>query len=100
MAEDMETLATTTPDKMADEVIAFSPRLSFNADVAKGLSAKPLLVLTSDDGLQPAADQLVKTIRADGGTQVTTHHEATDHGWSGRRIALEALVIRWLQALK
>ncbi len=100
MSEDMETLSSTTPEKMADEIIAFSPRLSFNAAVAKGLSTKPLLVLTSDDGLAPNAEKLVKAIQADGGTQVTLHHEATDHGWSGKRIALEAAVIEWLLGLK
>jgi pimeloyl-ACP methyl ester carboxylesterase len=100
MSEDMETLSSTTPEKMADEIIGFSPRLSFNAEVAKGLSTKPLLVLTSDDGLAPNAEKLVKAIRADGGTQATLHHEATDHSWSGKRIALEALVIAWLQGLK
>jgi pimeloyl-ACP methyl ester carboxylesterase len=100
MSQDMETLSSTTPEKMADEIIGFSPRLSFNAEVAKGLSTKPLLVLTSDDGLAPSAEKLVKAIQADGGKQVTLHHEATDHGWSGKRVALEALVISWLQGLK
>ena len=100
MAEDMETLATTTPEKMADEVIAMSPRLSFNAAVAKGLADKPLLVLTSDDGLAPGAERLAKAVQAAGGRSVTVRHEATDHGWSGKRIALEAAVISWLQALK
>ena len=100
MAEDMESLAGTSPEKMADEVIAFSPRLSFNAEVAKGLSTKPLLVLTSDDGLAPGSDKLVAAIRAAGGAQVTALHEATDHGWSGKRIALEAAVIGWLQRLR
>ena len=99
MAADMESLAGTSPETMADEIIGFSPRLSFNAAVAKGLVGKPLLVLTSDDGLAPGSDQLVKAIRDDGGTRVTTRHEATDHGWSGKRIALEAAVINWLQAL-
>jgi pimeloyl-ACP methyl ester carboxylesterase len=100
MSGDMETLSSTTPEKMADEIIGFSPRLSWNAAVAKGLSTKPLLVLTSDDGLAPHAEQLVKAIQADGGSQVTLHHEATDHSWSGKRIALEAEVITWLQGLK
>ena len=100
MAEDMETLSSTTPEKMADEIIAFSPRLSFNAEVAKGLAGKPLLVLTSDDGLAAGAEKLVKAIQADGGSRSTLHHEATDHSWSGKRIALEAAVIAWLQGLK
>ncbi|HZZ66911.1 MAG TPA: alpha/beta hydrolase [Phenylobacterium sp.] len=100
MAENMESLAGTSPEKMADEVIAISPRLSFNAQVAKGLATKPVLVLTSDDGLAPNAEKLVKAIEADGSHAVTLHHEATDHSWSGKRIALEAAVISWLQGLK
>lgn len=99
MAGNMETLAGTTPEKMADEVIAFSPRLSFNAAVAQGLSTKPVLVLTSDDGLAPNAERLVKAIEAAGGRHVSLRHEATDHGWSGKRIALEAAVVSWLQSL-
>lgn len=100
MASDMESLAGTTPEKMADEIIAISPRLSFNAEVARGLAGKPVLVLTSDDGLAPSAEALVKAIQAGGGKpQVSLHHEATDHSWSNKRIALEAAVIDWLQAL-
>ena len=57
-------------------------------------------MLTSDDGLAPNAAKLVKAIQADGGKQVSLHHEATDHGWSGKRVALEAAVISWLQGLK
>jgi acetyl esterase/lipase len=99
MSTELESLAGTSPEKMADEIIGFSPRLSWNADVAKGLARKPLLVLTSDDGLAPNAEKLVKAVRADGG-KVTLRHEATDHSWSGKRIALEAAVISWLDALK
>jgi len=100
MSTELESLAGTSPEKMADEIIAFSPRLSFNAAVAKGLATKPLLVVTSDDGLAPGSDKLVAAIKADGGTQVSAIHEATDHGYSGKRIALEAAVISWLQGLK
>jgi pimeloyl-ACP methyl ester carboxylesterase len=99
MSDQLESLAGTSPEKMADEIIGFSPRLSFNAEVAEGLAGKPLLVLTSDDGLAPGSEKLVKAIQADGGKQVTLRHEATDHSWSGKRIALEAAVIAWLQGL-
>jgi pimeloyl-ACP methyl ester carboxylesterase len=99
MAEDMETLAGTSPEKMADEIIGFSPRLSFTATVAKGLSGKPLLVVTSDDGLAAMDDKLAAAVKADGGT-VASLHLATDHGYSDKRIALEAAVIGWLQGLK
>jgi pimeloyl-ACP methyl ester carboxylesterase len=99
MATDMETLAGTSPEKMADEIIGFSPRLSFNAEVAKGLAKRPLLIVTSDDGLAPSGGKLAAAVKADGG-RVTTQHIATDHSYSGQRIALEAAVIRWLQGLK
>lgn len=99
MSTELESLAGTSPEKMADEIIGFSPRLSWNAEVAKGLARRPLLVLTSDDGLAPNAERLAGAVRADGG-QVTLRHEATDHSWSGKRIALEAAVISWLAALK
>ncbi|MGZ3375576.1 MAG: alpha/beta hydrolase family protein [Phenylobacterium sp.] len=99
MATDMESLAGTSPEKMADEIIAFSPRLSFNAAVATGLSDKPLLVVTSDDGLAATDDKLAAAVKADGGT-VTSLHLTTDHSYSDKRIALEAAVITWLQGLK
>ncbi|HLZ75602.1 alpha/beta hydrolase family protein [Phenylobacterium sp.] len=98
MATDMETLANTSPEKMADEIIGFSPRLSFNADVAKGLSKKPVLIVTSDDGLAAMDDKLAAAVKADGG-RVTNLHLTTDHSYSDKRIALEAAVIRWLQGL-
>jgi uncharacterized protein len=99
MSTELESLAGTSPEKMADEIIGFSPRLSWDAEVARGLARKPLLVLTSDDGLAPNAERLAGAVRADGG-KVTLRHEATDHSWSGKRIALEAAVISWLAALK
>jgi len=56
-------------------------------------------VLTSDDGLAPMSDSLVAYVRRAGNRRVTLVHEATDHSWSDRRIALETAVIRWLQEL-
>jgi len=99
MAGDMESLAGVTPETMADEIQAIGPRVGWSAQVAKGLSRKPLLVLTSDDGLAAEADKLAAAVTADGG-QVTRRHETTDHSYSGKRIALEAAVIGWLQGLK
>ena len=99
MSTEMESLAGTSPEKMADEIIAMSPRLSFNAQVAKGLAAKPLLIVTSDDGLAPMGEKLAAAVKADGG-RVASVHIATDHSYSGKRIALEAAVIEWLQRLK
>ena len=93
----METLATT-PDAMADELIANADRFDFVA-AAPQLVTTRLLVLTSDDGLAPAADRTVAAIRAAGGRMVSTLHVATDHGWSDARVRLATAILAWLRAL-
>ena len=96
--ENMETLAGVTPESLAQEMSTLTDASFANA--APGLAKMPLLVLTSDDGLAGMSDALAANLRKRGDTQLTTAHEATDHGWSGKRIALEARVISWLQDLK
>ena len=96
--ENMESLAGVTPQSMAQEMTTLGD--AGFAQAAPGLARKPVLVLTSDDGLAPGAEALAADLRKRGDGRVSVHHEATDHSWSGKRIALEAAVIGWLQALK
>lgn len=98
MATDMESLAGTSPEEMADELIAHQRDWTFPTAYA-GLVSVPMLVVTSNDGLAPTNDSLVAAVRARGNTHVVTAHFDTDHSYSDRRIALESTVIRWLQAL-
>jgi pimeloyl-ACP methyl ester carboxylesterase len=98
MAGDMESLSGTTPESMADEVHANAERFRFGS-AARGLTRTPLLVITSDDGLAPRADSLVKQIRALGNSRITVAHMATDHSYSDKRIALETAIINWLAKL-
>ena len=93
-----ETLAGTTPELMADELIA-GAKANRAAAGAAGLAKLPMLVLTSDDGLAPGSDALVTAIRNAGGTRLTTAHVATDHSWSDARLRLQDLVIAWLEGL-
>ncbi len=97
-ADSAETLAGTSPEIMADELIANAAANRAQAGAA-GLAKLPLLILTSDDGLAPMSDALAAAVRKAGG-QVTTAHVATDHSWSDARIALQTQVIGWLQGLK
>ena len=97
-ASDAETLAGTSPEIMADELVARHSDFDFLAS-AKGLAGRPVMVLSADDGLAPHTDALVTAVRAQGGKRVTVAHVATDHSWSDHRIDLEARVIRWLQSL-
>jgi uncharacterized protein len=99
MADNMESLAGVTAESMAAETKAHSQDFRLE-NAAAGLSQTPLLALTSDDGLAPDTDALLKAIEAKGGHLVTATHVATDHSWSDRRIALESAVITWLTKLR
>jgi pimeloyl-ACP methyl ester carboxylesterase len=99
MADNMESLAGVTAQSMADEAAANAKAFSIGT-AAPGLAKLPLLVITSDDGLAPAAAALVKAIEGQGGKNVKTAHFATDHSYSDHRIALESEVLRWLAGLK
>jgi pimeloyl-ACP methyl ester carboxylesterase len=99
MAENSETLAGTSPDAMADELIAHGTAWSF-PPLAGKLTSMKLLVLTSDDGNGPNDMALVTAIQKLGGHQVSQAHAATDHSWSDHRIALETLLVNWLAALQ
>jgi pimeloyl-ACP methyl ester carboxylesterase len=98
-SENMEALSGVTAQSMAEEMATLEMATGFAA-AAPGLAKKPLLVLTSDDGLADGANTLVANIRKAGGTQVTTLHVATDHSWNTARIRLESEVLRWLAALR
>lgn len=95
----MEALAGTTPEFMADEIIANKDRFDFTK-AAPQLMQTNLFVLTSDDGLAGMSDGLTKAIAAGGGTKLKTLHVATDHSWSDSRIRLESEILRWLETLK
>ncbi len=99
MAGNSESLAGTSPESMADEVIANAQAFDFMGRAAS-LARVPMLVLSSDDGNAPMTDALVAEVRKAGGQQVTTVHVATDHSWSDRRIRLQAEIINWLAKLK
>ncbi|MDQ2889056.1 MAG: alpha/beta fold hydrolase [Gemmatimonadota bacterium] len=98
MATDMESLAGTSPEQMADEVIAHRDSWGFPT-AYDGLASIPMLVITSNDGLASANDALVAAVRKRGNTRVATAHFPTDHGYSDKRVAMESAVLQWLQRL-
>ncbi|MDR3506392.1 MAG: alpha/beta fold hydrolase [Caulobacteraceae bacterium] len=100
MAGDMESLAGVTAQSMAQDVASPAVTQYPMPKAAPGLVHTPYLAMTSDDGLGQDTDALVAAIRAQGGTQATTVHAPTDHAWSDRRIALESLIVLWLQGVK
>ena len=92
----METLAGVTPQSMAQEMTTLADA-SFAA-AAPGLARKPLLILTSDDGLGPMGEALFMDVKQRGG-RVAIIHAATDQGWNSARIRLETEVLTWLAKL-
>ena len=99
MADGMESLAGTTPTKLAEETQANAEANDFLRS-ATSLAEMPLLVLSSDDGLAEQTDALVAAISMAGGKQVATVHVATDHSWSDSRIRLQTEILSWLSKLK
>jgi len=94
-----EALAGTSPEIMADELIANAGAFDWQ-NAAPALTATNLFILSSNDGLAPGTDALAKAIRDGGGAKVKTLHVATDHSWSDARIRLQAEVLGWLDTLK
>jgi acetyl esterase/lipase len=99
MADNMESLAGVTAESMSADRESHLAQMAL-IDTAAGLKDKPLLVLSADDGLAPQTDALIAAVRAQGGHEVIAKHVATDHGWTDRRIELEATLIRWLQSIQ
>jgi len=99
MADDMESLAGVTAESMAAEAKEHSKEFRME-NAAAGLVQTPMFAITSDDGLAPHTDALVKEIETKGGHKVTVMHMATDHSYSDHRIALESAVIAWLDGLR
>jgi pimeloyl-ACP methyl ester carboxylesterase len=97
-ASNAETLAGVTPKTMAEDLGRHAAEFSL-LNAAHGLATHPLLAITSDDGLASQTAALAAKVRAEGGTQVSTVHLATDHSYSDQRIRLQSEVITWLQAL-
>jgi len=95
-SQNMESLAGVTAESMAQQLSALGP-YTFEA-AAAGLARRPLLVLTSDDGLAPMGEGLFLDVKRRGG-RVKIVHVDTDHSWNTARIRLQTEIIGWLATL-
>lgn len=96
--EGIAPLAGCTAESLAEDLVAHADEYSLPAQGAK-LASRPVLVITSDDGLAPVNDALVKAMQAAGDQEVNAVHIATDHSYSGKRIELEQTVLGGLAYL-
>jgi len=98
-AEGMAPLAGCTPESLAKEIIANAAVWNV-PNLAPKLASRPVLVITSDDGLAPSNDAFVAALHKGGATDISTVHLTTDHSYSDQRIALEKAVLEALEHLQ
>ena len=96
--EGMAPLAGCTPEALAEELMAH-PEWMLSADAA-GLTAKPVLIMNSDDGGAAPAAKLASAIQAAGNQQIKYVHVATDHSYSDQRIELQTEMLAGLASIK
>ena len=60
---------------------------------------RPVLLITSEDGLAPTAQALAQALREHGNKNLTEKHFTTDHSYSDKRIGLQEAVLAWLATL-
>ncbi|HMD19543.1 MAG TPA: alpha/beta fold hydrolase, partial [Alloacidobacterium sp.] len=96
--EGMAPLHGCTPEGLGQEAVTHRVEWG-NETLAKMLAKRPVLVISSDDGLAGQDKAFADDLLKDGNMQVTEVHLATDHAYSDRRIALETAVLTWLAGL-
>jgi pimeloyl-ACP methyl ester carboxylesterase len=98
-ADGMAPLVGCTPESLAKEVIVNAAAWNIQ-DLAPKLASRPVLVITSDDGLAPSNDAFVAALHKADATDISTVHLTTDHSYSDQRIALERAVLEALEYLQ
>jgi uncharacterized protein len=97
-AEGMAPLAGVSPEMLASEVLANAAKWNF-VERAPKFASRPLLVITSDDGLTAPNDAFVDAVKKSGNHEVNAVHIPTDHSYSDHRIALQQAVLDRLARL-
>jgi len=96
--DDRETVAETATETLADEMVAHADDWQL-PPLAPKLADSRVLVLYSGDVFKHDAEKLIDAMKATKTKKLTVGYTATDHAWSDHRIALQAQVINWLEAL-
>jgi len=98
MADSMESLAGCTPESMTDDAFAHCAEWNFR-DYGAALATRPLLLVSSADGNEPESTALAAATRKAGSKLVSETKMETDHSYSDHRIALQAVLVTWLDGL-
>ncbi|UPG84188.1 alpha/beta hydrolase [Luteibacter aegosomatis] len=94
-AEGMAPLSGCTPDSLATELSDHAADWAL-VSKAKAIKDRPVLVVTSDDGLASANQAFVNALRQAGDARIATLHLPTDHAYSDKRTELSQALLKWL----
>lgn len=64
---------------------------------AAQMAGRPVLVITSDDGLAAAGDAAAAAVARAGGPKATVIHMTTDHSYNDHRVGLATAIVNWLR---
>lgn len=92
---DDASFTNATPAALADEVLANADAWDWRRNAAE-MAGRPALIISSDDGNEPADQAVADAIEAAGGPAPTRVRFPTDHSYNDHRIALQSAVVRWL----
>lgn len=87
-------LAGTSGEALAREIKDHSAELNF-LNLASKIAPRPVLVVTSNDGLAPVDRALMEALQKAGDSKVTEKHWPTDHSYSGQRSELCNAILDW-----
>jgi pimeloyl-ACP methyl ester carboxylesterase len=96
---DLAPLAGCTAESLGHEIFQNRETLSFFS-MTSALASRPVMIITSDDGLTPDNDQLLSALEKAGDKHVKGLHIPTDHSYSDHRIALQQAVFNALEPIR
>ena len=89
----------TTATRLFDEAERHAKEWDY-VQWADNLRSRPLLLVEADDQNHGEMEALAAALRKKGSTALEERAVATDHSFSDQRIALQAIVIDWLEQLQ
>ncbi len=91
---DYAPLAGTSPGALEQDAKIHAAAWGFPALAAR-IAPRPMLVLSANDGLRASNEALTAALKQ-AGSPVTYLHMDTDHAFTDHRIALETVVLEWV----
>jgi pimeloyl-ACP methyl ester carboxylesterase len=96
---DLTPLAGTSAETLGREVFTNRATMVFST-FTQSLAARPVLIITSNDGLAPDNDKFAASLQQAGDKHVQTLHYATDHSYSDHRIQLASAILNFLATIQ